>query len=418
MDAVLPPERFVGVDLHKQSVTIAAVDAHQQVVLRPIKLSLLEFTAWAPTHLRLTDAVVIEATTNSWWFVDLVQPLVLSVTVAHPRDLQLITAARVKTDARDARKLAKLLAAGLIPGIWVPPPHVRDLRGLIAHRARLVSQRTQARNRLQSVLHRHQIAPPPGKPFAAKNHAWWADLPLAGVEQLRVQQDLALQTTFDDLITTVEAELATLSMADPWVQATPCLIQLPGVGVLTAMTILGAIGTISRFPGAKQLVSYAGLGVGVHASGETRRTGGITKEGRRDLRRVMVEAAWIAVGTHPHWKDVFAHLSPRIGSQKAIVAVARKLLVSVWHVLTKQTVDVHADPAMIARKFMGWSAQARLARRTGISRGSFVRRHLDSLRIGADLYSVRFSGLEVPLPPVGVHTDPPNRARAGSLRRR
>jgi hypothetical protein len=129
MDAVLPPERFVGVDLHKQSVTIAAVDAHQQVVLRPIKLSLLEFTAWAPTHLRLTDAVVIEATTNSWWFVDLVQPLVLSVTVAHPRDLQLITAARVKTDARDARKLAKLLAAGLIPGIWVSPPHAMPRHG-------------------------------------------------------------------------------------------------------------------------------------------------------------------------------------------------------------------------------------------------------------------------------------------------
>lgn len=220
MDAVIPPQRFVGVDLHKQSVTIAAVDAQQQIVLRPIKLSLLEFTAWAPTHLLPTDAVVIEATTNSWWFVDLVQPLVLAVTVAHPRQLQLITTARVKTDARDALKLAKLLAAGLIPGIWIPPVHVRELRGLIAHRARLVSQRTQARNRLQSVLHRHQIVPP-GKPFAAKNRTWWTSLPLTGVEQLRVQQDLALQTTFDALITTVEAQLAALSMTDPWLDATP-----------------------------------------------------------------------------------------------------------------------------------------------------------------------------------------------------
>ncbi len=277
-------------------------------------------------------------------------------------------------------------------------------------------QRAQARNRLQSVLHRHQIAPPPGKPFAVKNRAWWSTLTVSPVEQLRVQQDLALQETIDDLITTVEAQLAQLSMADPWVQATPHLIQLPGIGVLTAMTILAAIGAITRFPGAKQLVGYAGLGPSVHASGETRRTGGITKEGRRDLRRVMVEAAWIAVGTHPHWKAVFTHLSQRIGVQKAIVAVARKLLVAVWHVLTKQTVDCHGDPAMITRKFMGWSAQARLARHTGISRGSFVRRHLDTLGIGADLDSVRFGGHKAPLPPVGVHADPPNRARTQSQR--
>ena len=187
-------------------------------------------------------------------------------------------------------------------------------------------------------------------------------------------------------------------MADPWVQATPHLIQLPGVGVLTAMTILGAIGAISRFPGAKQLVSYAGLGVGVHASGETRRTSGITKEGRRDLRRVMVEAAWIAVGTHQHWKAVFVGLSQRIGSQKAIVAVARKLLVAVWRVLTKQAADVHGDPALIARKFMSWAAQARLARQTGVSRRSFVRRHLDTLGIGSDLVSIRFDGKDAPLP--------------------
>lgn len=412
MDGPVPPQRFVGIDLHKQSVTIAAVDAHQQIILRPLKLALLEFTAWAPTHLQPTDAVVVEATTNTWWLVDLVQPHVASIAVAHPRQLQLITAARVKTDARDALKLAKLLAADLIPSIWVPPPHVRDLRGLISHRARLVSQRTQARNRLQSVLHRHQIAPPPGKPFAAKNRNWWATLNLSVVEQLRVQQDLALQTAIDDLITAVEAELAQLSMADPWVQSTPTLIQLPGIGVLTAMTILAAIGDITRFPSAKQLVGYAGLGTSVHASGDTQRMGRITKEGRRDLRRVMVEAAWIAVGTHPHWKAVFTRLSQRIGPQKAIVAVARKLLVAVWHVLTKQVVDAHGDPAMIARTFMNWSAQHRLARQSGLSRGSFVRRHLDTLGIGETLETIHFAGQEVALPPVGQGTDPPGRHRS------
>jgi transposase len=78
---------------------------------------------------------------------------------------------------------------------------------------------------------------------------------------------------------------------DPWVKQVPFLVQLPGLGVLSAMRILAAIGEISRFPSAKHLVGYAGLGASVHQSGETNRGGRITKEGRSDLRGIMVEAA-------------------------------------------------------------------------------------------------------------------------------
>jgi hypothetical protein len=177
------------------------------------------------------------------------------------------------------------------------------------------------------------------------------------------------------------------------------------------MTILAASGDMHRFPTAKQLVGYAGLGPRIHASGDTRRTGRITKEGRSELRRVLVETAWSAVGTHPHWKDVFTRLSQRIGPQKAIVAVARKLLVAVWHVLSKQVVDSHGDAATIATAFMRWASQHRLAHRTGISRGAFVRQQLDRLGIGATLNHVRVGSQMAPLPPVGQHTDPPYRSR-------
>jgi transposase len=91
------------------------------------------------------------------------------VTVAHPLAVKLISAARVKTDARDTIKLARLLAANLIPSVWVPPLVVRELRALIAHRKRLVKQRTQARNRLHGVLQRHNLIPPQGKTTAREN---------------------------------------------------------------------------------------------------------------------------------------------------------------------------------------------------------------------------------------------------------
>jgi len=292
-------ERFVGLDVHKHYVMVAAIDATQQVVLTPRKLSLERFVAWAPEHLQPTDQVVLEATTNAWTLYDQLAPLVQEVKIAHPLLVKLISAARVKTDTRDTLHLARLLAAGLIPQVWVPPAPVRELRVLVAHRQRLVRQRTQAANRLHSVLHAHQIAPPAGRLGSAGQQAWWDQLALSPVERLRVQQDLTLLQTAERLIFSVDAELTRLSTQDPWKELAPFLMQLPGFAVVTSMTVLAAIGDITRFPSAKKLVGYSGLGASVHASGQTHHTGPITKQGRRELRTVLVEAAWSAVDHHP-----------------------------------------------------------------------------------------------------------------------
>lgn len=139
------PTRFVGLDVHKASIVVAAVDQEQQIVVRPRRFSVTAFLEWAVRHLTPTDAVVLEATTNAWPLFDHLHPLVASVTVAHPVLVKWITAARVKTDPRATVHLARLRAAGLIPPVWVPPPEVRDLRTVVAHRQRLVQQRTRMR---------------------------------------------------------------------------------------------------------------------------------------------------------------------------------------------------------------------------------------------------------------------------------
>jgi len=92
----------------------------------------------------------------------------------------------------------------------------------------------------------------------------------------------------------------------------------------------------------------------VHQSGETNRGGRITKEGRSDLRGVLVEAAWVAVEHHPHWKAQFERLAARIGKQMAIVAIARKLLVTIWHVLSQQEADCHAQVEAVTRTLLNW----------------------------------------------------------------
>jgi hypothetical protein len=168
------------------------------------------------------------------------------------------------------------------------------------------------------------------------------------------------------------------------------------------MTLLAAIGDIARFPAAKHLVGYSGLGAGVHASGQTHHGGPITKQGRREIRAVMVEAAWVAIAHHPHWKREFERLAPRIGRGKAVVAIARKLLVVVWYVLSGQVADTHADEAAVARKYFTWGARYRLARQLGLSRALFTRRQLDQLGLGSSLAAVTYEGERVRLPPAAA----------------
>lgn len=133
--------RFVALDVHKAYVMVAALDVHLQVVLSPRRVKMAELAAWAVQWLLPTDRVVLEATINAWTICDLLAPLVVEVQVAHPLLVRLISTARVKTDTRDTLHLARLLAANLIPQVWVPPPAVRELRALVAQRGRLVSQR-------------------------------------------------------------------------------------------------------------------------------------------------------------------------------------------------------------------------------------------------------------------------------------
>lgn len=390
--------RFVGLDVHRQSITVAGVDKEQQMVLRPRRVALCEFMGWAQANLTSADAVVLEATSNAWTLYDQLQPLVGCVTVAHPGKVQGIATSRVKTDPRDALHLARLLAAGFIPAVWVPPLPVRELRALLAQRQRLRRQGTRIRNQLQGLLHAHNLPAPTGAPFAQEKRLWWQNLPLSLLECLQVRQGWALLEQLEPLVGEIDAELVRLSISAPWAAQVPLLIQLPGIGVVSAMTVLAAIGDVSRFPTAKKLVGYSGLGASIHSSGETNRAGAITKEGRRELRTALVEAAWVAVEHSSHWREVFQRLAARIGKRKAIVAVARKLLVVIWHVLTSQVADRQADVEAVARKLLLWGAEQGVWRAFGPTRGAFVRQQLARLGLGAELTQIAYGKRIICLP--------------------
>ena len=343
---------------------------------------------WLDKHLLRTDRVVIESTTNAWHVYDLLKPLVAEVLVANPIKVKQIACARVKTDKKDTFILARLLAANLVPTVWVPPTHVRELRQLVSHRRRMAGMHTQVVNRMHSVAHRHHLNHPKGKSFEPKNTGWQRDESLSRLEKMQLELDMETREHLEKQIERMTRELGRMSHEEPWGSEMLYLMQVPGCGVVTGMTILAAIGDITRFESPKALASYSGLTPGLEQSGVKLRGKGITKEGRRELRWVMVEVAWRAVKADPYWKKYFEELKRRMHPNQAIVAIARHLLTMVWYLLTRHEPYSHYSPERIAYKYLTWSWALGEEQRQGMTGPQFARYYLMRLGIGNELKRV------------------------------
>jgi transposase len=228
----------------------------------------------------------------------------------------------VKTDKEDIRRLITLLIADIVPEVWVPPQPVRELRALISFRRRLTKQLTMSKNRLHSVVQRCNLQPPEGGLLAEKNRVWWAHQTFTDLTAFQIERDLEIVAHLEAQKAAIDQKLAELSNTEPWAADAVYLLQIPGFGLIFSLTVLAAIGDIRRFAHTKKLVGYAGLGAGVHASGEKYQEKAITTAGRKELRWAVVEAAWVAVRSDPYWQAPCQRLEQRRHRNPAIVAIA------------------------------------------------------------------------------------------------
>lgn len=390
--------QYFGLDVHKEYFVAVAVNRDLETVFGPQRVMNHQLEDWAGKVLTPQDDVVLEMTTNTYLFYDILLPHAHSVIAVHPPKVPEVTRVNVKTDKKAAETLAQLLAARMLKGkeVWIPPDEVRDLRALIARREKIVRLSTMAKNRLHSLEQRNHLVLPEN-PFSSEQRTWWENLQFSETEKFLVCSDLDTLEFAQKQIEQAEECLKQMSAQD---ERIPLLIQLPGVAMLTGITILAAIGDISRFPTAKKLVGYAGLGTRIHDSGMTHSSGRITKAGRRDLRRAVVNAANHAVEEYPHWKAEFERLEPHLGRSKAIVAIARKLLVAVWHVLTEQEADRFADPQKVAASFVNYAYKIGVRNLpTRQSAPAFARKQLDRLGLGGDLQKIPRGSKFLKLPP-------------------
>jgi transposase len=266
----------------------------------------------------------------------------LDVTLVNPGKNRLIAEASVKTDRVDAKRLAQMLRTDMLAESYVPGEETRTLRDLVRTRKALVEERTAEKNRVRAVLKRTDNAYDSAL-FGPTGREYLAELSLSEADRLIVEAHLAVIEEYDAQIDRLEAEIEAAVLES---EAAQLLLSIPGVGQSTAALVVAEVGEIERFDRHEELVSYAGLDPMVHQSGDTEVHGSISKEGSAPLRWALVQAAHVSVRYDEYLGNFYTRLKERKNHQIAIVATARKLLVSVFYMLDRR--EIYDPPEVSA----------------------------------------------------------------------
>jgi transposase len=313
----------VGIDLHRKRSHVAVIDAEgtellsRRVVNDPQTfLELLE-------GIDGESKIALEATYGWEWLADVLEEAGYELHLAHPLRTKAIAAARVKTDAVDARTLAHLLRTDLLPEAYIAPRELRDLRDLLRHRVALTRIRSALKQRVGAILAKHGIARPYSNLFGPGGWRFLEELELREGPRRRLDSLLSLIGDFDREIDATSREIDQRAKADPYVEV---LCQVRGIGRYIAMLVIAEVGDIGRFPSARHLCAWAGLTPTVRSSDGKARLGHITGQGSPALRWALVEAAQHSARGGGPLRDAYERISKRRGKSVAKVAVARKIL--------------------------------------------------------------------------------------------
>jgi transposase len=274
----------------------------------------------------------VEMMSGAVWVRDRLAAAGWQVEVAHAGKVRDVAPLACKTDKVDARVLAELCRRDLVPALWIPSLEDRALRERLRRRMHLVRLRASAINRIFGLLTQWGLrlslerlrAPGAMELLAAR-----------GVEETwrrSIAEALAVIELLDKRIAPLHEELRPFAAADPRVLL---LRTIPGIGELLGLTIAAEIGDIARFGTPRKLIGYAGLAPRVNQSGDRSRTGALSKAGSRTLRWAAVEAAHQAWRPTNPWHALYTELAARHGKNPAKSAVARKVLIAAWHVLSR-----------------------------------------------------------------------------------
>ena len=350
----------IGLDVHARSIRLAAVRADQLVEERTLPY---DEEAVERVLRRWPEArCCYEAGPTGFGLYRHLVERGIDCAVVAPGLVPQRPGDRVKTDSRDARKLARLFAGGLLEPIHVPSPEQESVRDLVRAREDARLDRMRDRHRLSKFCLRHGRLLPTSS-WTVVRRKWLSEQRFAFVaEQITFDAYLHTVDLVDARIEALEQAIRVAAEQEPWKQLVARLRCLRGVDTLTALALVSEIGDFSRFRTAEEFMAFVGLVPSEHSSGEKRRQGSITKVGNSHVRRLLVESAWHArrrpkVGyelsrrqrgqdavvverawrcqqrLYSRWQRMAGRGKPQ---QKIVVACARELAGFVWAIATEQ----------------------------------------------------------------------------------
>ena len=324
---------YVGIDLHKKTIMLCAVNQAREVVKRQNcccveKERILSFfRALGPFQ------AVVEATASYEWLWQLLEPVAARLVLAHPKKLRVIAESTRKTDRIDAKVLADFLALDMIPEAYRPTPRQRQHRALVRQRCYLRRRIASVKNKMRRILSDYNADRK--DLFSVEGLAYLAQVAVSAADRFILKQLRQQWESLEEQLVAMTKALRQFAKKAPAreAEARAVLATIPGVGSTTVDIVISEVADVQRFRSAKQVAAYAGLVPGVRESAGHRKELSITKEGSGLLRWALVEAAWRLVRGSRRWSTIFEGLHRRRGKKKAIVAVARRLLtvmVALW----------------------------------------------------------------------------------------
>jgi len=332
---------YVGFDVHKKSwkVTIMAENIFHKTFTQPPDPELL-YNYLKKNFPGGNYHSAYEAGFCGYWIHESLKSMGIKSIVVNPADIPTTNKERVqKEDKRDSRKIARSLSSGTLVPIYTPSIQTLRDRSLMRARAMLVKDMVRYKNRIKAFLFFNGIKI--DEPFSDPKKQWTNRF-MNWLDSLEIDKESgkeALQLIISECknlrasISKITKKIRELSQTEIYQEKVSLLKSVPGVGIITAMTILTEFETIDRFDNLDKMCGYIGLVPSTKSSGEKERSGDISPRGHGVLRNAIIESSWIAIRKDQSLLKSYLTYCKRMDSNKAIIKIAKKLLNRIRFVL-------------------------------------------------------------------------------------
>jgi len=333
---------YVGIDVHKEKWTVCPLT--EEVNFRAFSMASNAELLISYLHSHFPGGEYIcayEAGFSGYGLYESLWEAKITCLVIHAADIPTShKESEFKTDPRDALKIAKALRSGDLSCIHIPDKQLQEDRSLIRYRQQLRKDIVRQKCRIKSFLAFYSIEIPESytkTKWSRKMVGWLYNLELSteeGTKALRLRMGMLVYIM--GMCKNADAHLRVLSRSDRYLSKVELLKTVPGFGRLRSIEFLVSLGAIDRFSNLDKLSSYVGLVPSSDNSGNRVRQNQLTNRGHKQLRTMLIEAAWIGIRTDPSLALKYGTLKKRMLAQKAIVCIARKLLSRVRYVLVNE----------------------------------------------------------------------------------